>query len=105
MPVSKVHRFLASFADAGFVQQTEKSGRYDLGPGALRPWLAGVSSVAGDLIPGLAAVAAPVLDWQQEIQASVTLIGTDQSIAAPGAACRVALTRFCQAAGFSDNRR
>lgn len=209
MPVSKVHRYLASFVGAGIVQQTAKSGRYDLGPGALRLGLAamarqdfvnqtadrlpdlveetgltallcvwgsfgptvvrwersagyvvtalglgstlpllnsatghvflafapravlhnvlvkeltqnpdadiddlimltrqtGVSAVAGDLIPGLAAVAAPVLDWQQEIQASVTLIGTDQSIAAPGAACRVALTRFCQAASISDNLR
>ena len=32
MPVSKVHRYLASFIHAGFVRQSERSGRYDLGP-------------------------------------------------------------------------
>ena len=53
--------------------------------------------MAGDLIPGLAAVGAPVLDWQGEAQAAVTLIGTDPAIAAPGAPAIAALTRFCAA--------
>lgn len=200
MPVSKVHRYLASFAQAGLVRQTAKSGKYDLGPQALKLGLAamarqdfvnqtadrlpdlvaetgltallcvwgshgptvvrwersanyivtalglgstlhllnsatgrvflafapssviaevlardgaawpgdvaalrdqtradGYASVAGDLIPGLAAVGAPVLDWQGEAQAAVTLIGTDPAIAAPGAPAIAALTRFCAA--------
>lgn len=32
MPSSKVHRYLASFIHAGFVRQTTRSGRYELGP-------------------------------------------------------------------------
>jgi DNA-binding IclR family transcriptional regulator len=32
MPASKVHRYLASFIHAGFVKQTSRSGRYQLGP-------------------------------------------------------------------------
>lgn len=200
MPVSKVHRYLASFAQAGLVRQTAKSGKYDLGPQALKLGLAamarqdfvnqtadrlpdlvaetgltallcvwgsygptvvrwersanymvtalglgstlhllnsatgrvflafapplviadvlardgaswagdidalrdrtraeGYASVAGDLIPGLAAVGAPVLDWQGEAQAAVTLIGTDPAIAAPDAPAIDAVKRFCAA--------
>lgn len=40
----------------------------------------GFASVDGRFIPGLVAVSAPVLDWQQEAQAIVTLIGTDSRI-------------------------
>jgi DNA-binding IclR family transcriptional regulator len=32
MPVSKAHRYLASFIHAGLVAQRERSGRYELGP-------------------------------------------------------------------------
>jgi DNA-binding IclR family transcriptional regulator len=32
MPASKVHRYLASFIHAGFVRQTSRSARYQLGP-------------------------------------------------------------------------
>ena len=199
MPISKVHRYLASFSLAGFVRQTTKSGKYDLGPAALRlglaavarhefvnraadhlpdlvadtgltallcvwgtygptvvRWersavhvvtalglgstlpllksatgriflayapevvtasildqelqcaasvdieamraavrMAGLASVTGDLIPGLAAVAAPVLDWQGEIQACVTLIGTDLTIAEHDSPAAAAVTKMC----------
>jgi len=197
MPASKVHRYLASFSQAGLVQQTAKSAKYDLGPGALRLGLAamtrldfvnetadrlpdlvaetgltallcvwgtygptvvrwersanhmvtalglgstlplinsatgrvflawskpavvatvlereapapgvandlaaqvranGHASVTGDLIPGLAAIAAPVLDWQGEVQAAVTLIGTDPAITDPGGPAIGVLKRFC----------
>lgn len=37
----------------------------------------GYASVAGKYIPGLVAVAAPILDWQGEAQAAVTLVGID----------------------------
>ncbi|EKF21013.1 IclR family transcriptional regulator [Nitratireductor pacificus] len=37
----------------------------------------GYASVDGKFIPGLVAAAAPILDWQQEAQAVVTLVGTD----------------------------
>lgn len=205
MPSSKAHRYLASFAGAGLVQQASRSGKYDLGPQALRMGLAaiarhsfvndtadrlpdlcaetgltallsvwgsagptvvrwergavdvitslglgsafplmgsatgriflayapdsvtralladevaetgrdpeplrretradGYAAVAGDLIPGLAAIAAPVLDWQGEIQAGVTLIGTDPARLAGGTAAQERLSAFC--AGLSLDR-
>lgn len=43
MTPTKAHRYLASFLHAGFAVQGEPSGRYDLGPAALRLGLAGVS--------------------------------------------------------------
>ena len=36
MPPAKVHRYLASFISAGMVSQSGRSGRYDLGPMAMR---------------------------------------------------------------------
>jgi DNA-binding IclR family transcriptional regulator len=199
MPASKVHRYLASFVNSGLVAQAGKSGKYDLGPGAIalglsamsrldfvnrtadalpdlcaetgftamlsiwgnfgptiirweraagfivttlglgttmpllgsatgRAFLAwaqpnviaarlaeervanpsldtraiaeqvrgdGYAWVSGDLIPGLAAISAPVLNWQGEIEAAVTLIGTDVAIAEPDSAPVAALKSFC----------
>ena len=43
MPVSKAHRYLASFAHAGLVRQAGKSGKYDLGPGAIQLGLAAMA--------------------------------------------------------------
>jgi len=43
MPVSKVHRYLASFIHAGLVLQRERSGRYELGPFAGELGLAALS--------------------------------------------------------------
>ena len=196
IPASKAHRYLASFVHAGLVRQAGRSGKYDLGPGAMELGLAalarldfvnrtadrlpdlvaetgltallcvwseagpvvvrwersarymvtalglgstlpllnsatgrvflaytpeplteallvreggggavglreatraaGYASVTGDLIPGLAAIAAPVLDWQGQAQASVTLIGTDPALVTPEAGAIEALTRFCR---------
>ncbi len=41
----------------------------------------GYASVDGRFIPGLVAIAAPILDWQGEAQAVVTLIGTEPAVA------------------------
>lgn len=199
MPVSKAHRYLASFAHAGLVRQAGKSGKYDLGPGAvalglaamarndavnsaadglpdlcaetgltalLSVWgnsgptvirwertanfmvttlglgstlpvvgsatghvflaflprpltearvaldranapavapdamaaqvrAAGYATVSGDLLLGLSALAAPVLDWQGEAQAVVTLIGTDPAIVTPDSPAIATLLRYC----------
>ena len=197
MPPSKVHRYLASFQHAGLVVQAGRSGKYDLGPGAIRLGLsalarhdfvnrtadalpelvaqtgmtamlsvwgtqgatvvrweraavptvtsmglgtvlplmtsatgraflawgppapmqgmlaegaeglvesvraAGYASVDGRFIPGLVAIAAPILDWQGQAQAVVTLIGTDPALAAPDAPQVQALRAFCRALGLS----
>lgn len=36
MPITKAHRYLASFIHAGLVVQRDRSGHYDLGPAAVR---------------------------------------------------------------------
>ncbi|MEO9599509.1 IclR family transcriptional regulator [Parasphingorhabdus sp.] len=43
MPSSKTHRYLSSFIRTGFVRQDPKTGRYDLGPAALKLGLAALS--------------------------------------------------------------
>jgi DNA-binding IclR family transcriptional regulator len=216
MPPSKVHRYLASFQMAGLVEQTERSGRYDLGKGAallglsaiarhdfvnrasdalpelsvttgmsallsvlgnegatvirweraaspavtsiglgttlpllksatgrvLLAWAPraplqslletetrlaqrnpnlfpdvtptakgiealnqatrdkGYAFVDGRFIPGLVAIAAPILDWQNEAQAVVTIVGTDPSATLPGSKPLAALLAFCKAQSF-----
>jgi DNA-binding IclR family transcriptional regulator len=57
---------------------------------------AGFASVDGRFIPGLVAVAAPILDWQGEAQAVVTLIGTDPATADPDSDAVRSLTVFVQ---------
>lgn len=43
MSPSNVHRYMASFIQAGLVRQEGRSGRYDLGPGALEMGLAAIA--------------------------------------------------------------
>lgn len=60
MTPAKLHRYLASFVNAGFVEQRRRSGAYDLGPAALRLGVGAmarsdiVNRVAGNL-PALTA--------------------------------------------------
>ncbi|PHP67464.1 transcriptional regulator [Zhengella mangrovi] len=58
MPASKAHRYLASFLHAGLVRQAGRSGKYDLGPGAIRLGLAALNrhdfvNAAADDLAGL----------------------------------------------------
>ena len=57
----------------------------------------GHATVDGRFIPGLVAAAAPVLDWQDEVQAAVTLVGTDPAAIAPDAPAVARLRAFCGA--------
>lgn len=56
----------------------------------------GFASVEGKFIPGLVAAAAPVLDWQYEAQAVITLVGVDPAAIAPGATAVEALLAYCR---------
>jgi DNA-binding IclR family transcriptional regulator len=56
---------------------------------------AGFASVDGRYIPGLVAAAAPVLDWQSEAQAVITIVGTDSSSVQPDAKQIQSLLSFC----------
>ena len=57
---------------------------------------AGYATVDGRYIPGLVAAAAPILDWQGQAQAAVTLIGTNPLDIADGSPVVQALTAFCR---------
>lgn len=61
----------------------------------------GFASVDGRFIPGLVALAAPILDWQAQAQAVVTLIGTDPGAATPGSGVVQALLAFCRSQSFA----
>lgn len=65
----------------------------------------GYSTVHGDYIPGLVAVAAPLLDWQGEAQAVVTLIGTNRESIRDGSPEITHLVSFCRNHSFADPER
>lgn len=77
-----------------------KSGLDDL---TKRTRARGFASVEGKFIPGLVAVAAPVLDWQNEVQAAVTLVGTDPEAIVPGSEPSETLLAFCDAKSVRRN--
>ncbi len=56
---------------------------------------AGYAAVDGRFIPGLVAIAAPVLDWQEQAQAVVTLIGTDPATIRPRSEQVKRLIAYC----------
>ncbi|OLP56339.1 transcriptional regulator [Rhizobium rhizosphaerae] len=61
----------------------------------------GYASVEGRYIPGLVAIAAPILDWQGEAQAVVTLIGTDPEVMQPESGSTKSLIACCQRLSYA----
>lgn len=61
----------------------------------------GFATVDGNFIPGLVALAAPILDWQGQAQAVLTLIGTNTDALTPHSAQSLALVAACQAQSFA----
>lgn len=64
----------------------------------------GYATVDGRFIPGLVALAAPVLDWQGEAELAVTLIGTDPDMTRPGSPTIASLRAFCTAHSVSPSK-
>ncbi|MEQ8709464.1 MAG: IclR family transcriptional regulator [Rhodospirillales bacterium] len=56
----------------------------------------GYARTDGRFIPGLAAISAPVLNWQGDIEAAVTLVGTHAGMVADDSPELAALLDFCQ---------
>lgn len=97
MPTSKVHRYLASFVEAELVKQEGPSGRYDLGPGAMKLGLAAIArhdfiNYAADGLSDLASQTgmtvllsvwandgATVVRWERGISPTVTSMGLGTS--------------------------
>jgi DNA-binding IclR family transcriptional regulator len=65
----------------------------------------GYASVEGKFIPGLVAIAGPILDWQLEAQAVVTLIGTDSEAIKPGSSQVTSLVDFCSEKSVTPPRK
>lgn len=61
----------------------------------------GYAWVDGKFIPGLVAIAGPILDWQGKAQSVVTLFGTDPAIIQPSSDAVKHLMAFCQAQSFA----
>lgn len=55
----------------------------------------GFAAVDSNFIPGLVAAAAPILDWQGEAQATVTIFGVDPAAIRPGSPQVETLLAFC----------
>ena len=55
-----------------------------------------VASVDGPYVPGLRAIGAPVLNWQGEAEAAVTLVGTREDILSTDSAARYFLKKFAE---------
>lgn len=97
MPTSKIHRYLASFVDAKLVKQEGPSGRYDLGPGAMKLGLAAIArhdfiNYAADGLSDLASQTgmtvllsvwandgATVVRWERGVSPTVTSMGLGTS--------------------------
>jgi len=93
MPLSKAHRYLASFLNAGLVVQAGRSGKYDLGPGAIELGLAALGRLdfvnrTADAMPDLCAATgmtvllsvwgsqgATVVRWERAAAPLVTSMG------------------------------
>lgn len=65
----------------------------------------GYASVDGRFIPGLNAISAPVLNWQGEVEAAVTLTSGDKSILDPKSAALALLRDMCDAVSVSGSAR
>ena len=61
----------------------------------------GYASVQGSFVPGLVALAAPVLDWQGEAQTVITLLGTDPDVTKPGSGTAAELLATCRSLSFA----
>ncbi len=55
----------------------------------------GYTSVDGQFVPGLVAIAAPILDWQDEAQAVISLIGVAPETRMPGSPELKMLMAYC----------
>ncbi|WP_297579911.1 IclR family transcriptional regulator [Devosia sp.] len=63
----------------------------------------GYAHVDGRFMPGLVSAAVPILDWQGEAQAVVSIVGTDPASIAPGSAPMLELEAFGRE--FSSQRQ
>lgn len=61
-----------------------------------------IATVDGHYVPGLRAIGAPILDWQGEAQAAVTLIGTSEAVIEENGPAERALAAFVSARAITS---
>jgi DNA-binding IclR family transcriptional regulator len=93
--------FLAHLPDALTRPLLPRGTRREAAETARAVRAAGYAAVDGSLIPGLVAVAAPVLNWQGEAEAAITLISTDPALIAPDGTPLANLRESCAALSSS----
>ncbi|MBO9112567.1 MULTISPECIES: IclR family transcriptional regulator [Rhizobium/Agrobacterium group] len=120
MPMSKVHRYLASFAKAGLVRQKQRAGVYELAQGAIELGLAAMAQmdlvneaaehledlVLGTGAAGLIAVWGPhgptVVRWQRSGSFVVTSMGLGTTLPLLNSATGRIFLAFSQPALLSE---
>lgn len=123
MPPSKVHRYLASFIAADLVKQEGRSGRYDLGTGAMQLGLAAIArhdfvNHAADGLAGLAAETgmtvllsvwgtggATVVRWERGATPTVTSMGLGTTLPLLNSATGRAFLCWAPPAAIAATRR
>jgi DNA-binding IclR family transcriptional regulator len=63
-----------------------------------------LASVDGRYVPGLRAIGAPILNWQGEAEAAVTLVGTREDILSTDSAARHFLKKFAETHSVSGTK-
>lgn len=119
MPVSKAHRYLASFVGAGLAAQTTASGKYDIGPACIDLGLAAMArndfvNRASDALPDLAtelghtvtlSVWGPagltIIRWERSTSQLVTALGLGSVLPLASSASGHVLMAFAPANQFA----
>ncbi len=120
MPVSKAHRYMASFVDAGLATQTAASGKYDIGPGCIGLGLSAMArndfiNRTSDALPALSteigqtvllSVWGPagltVVRWERSVSQLVTALGLGSVLPLTASASGHVFMSFAPASQYSD---
>ena len=120
MPVSKAHRYLASFVDAGLASQASASGKYDVGPACIDLGLAAMArndfiNRTSDALPALAedlgqtvtlSVWGPagltIIRWERSTSQLVTALGLGSVLPLASSASGHVLMSYAPANQFSE---
>ena len=121
MPVSKAHRYLASFVGAGLAAQASASGKYDIGPVCVELGLAAMArndfiNRTSDALPDLAAelgqtvilsvwgpAGLTVIRWERSTSQLVTALGLGSVLPLATSASGHALMSFAPASQFTQH--
>lgn len=123
MPVSKAHRYLASFVDAGLAAQAASSGKYDIGPACIELGLAAMArndfiNRTSDALPDLSAeidqtvtlsvwgpAGLTIVRWERSTSQLVTALGLGSVLPLATSASGHAWMSFAPSGQYSQHLR